>query len=39
MSLGTNPGDAAFVADANRLIGPEGMLTKEPFNIPADKFK
>jgi hypothetical protein len=39
LKQGTVKGDATFVQDAQLLIGPGGMLTKAPFDLPAEKFK
>ena len=38
VSAATNAGDAKFLSDAAGLIGPSGLLTKEPFNIPPAEF-
>jgi hypothetical protein len=36
---GTTNDDAVFVEDAQLMIGPDGMLTKDPFKFPADSFR
>jgi hypothetical protein len=39
LKLGTVKGDATFVQDAQLLIGPGGMLSKPPFELPPEEFK
>jgi len=38
MRTGTKQGDATFITDAGRLIGPQGLLTRPPFSLNADRF-
>jgi hypothetical protein len=39
LNQGNASGDAKFAEDAQLLIGPGGVLSKPPFEIPPEKFK
>jgi hypothetical protein len=39
LNLGNAGGDAKFAEDAQLLVGPGGVLSKPPFDLPPEKFK
>jgi hypothetical protein len=38
LRTGTKQGDATFITDAGRLIGPQGTLTSPPYSLSPDRF-
>lgn len=39
LRVGTRSGDATFIADAEKLVGPGGVLSRPPFTPPNPPFK